>query len=338
MTTSTLPLPHSGLWRRLGGWLVPASAAPATPLASQIAERLDEAATLWTTNLGTAQRQMREATDELLQGFAAILTQLDSATEADGSAAPDSSTLERRAALLADCEAQLHGLIGNLQTFVQSRDAVMSSVRTLAGDSVQLGEMAEDVAKIARQTNLLSINAAIEAARAGTGGRGFAVVAAEVRRLSTESGATGQRIGVQVRDFAGRMGEALALADENTRRDTVTIADSEQTVRRVVGQVEGTVSELQARAAELRQRGQAVRVQVEQLMVAFQFQDRVQQILEQVATSITQAAARLAQGAAEGRVPDAAEWAALLAAGYTTHEQRSQGAGTAPASTETTFF
>lgn len=332
------PAPTAGWrdrWRRLTRRPAAHARGEAQGLARQMAERLDEAALLWSQHLGTAQGQMRDATASLLQGFDTILTQLDATLAAD-SGAPDAGALERRAGLLADCESQLQGLIEQLQAFVRSREAVTQSVRTLASGSAQLGEMAEDVAKIARQTNLLSINAAIEAARAGADGRGFAVVAAEVRRLSTESGATGHRIGEEARAFASRMADALGQADQSAQADMQAIEVSEQTVRRVVGQVEGTVTELNARADELRRRGQAVRAQVEQLMVAFQFQDRVQQILDQVGRSMTQAAARLHQAAAEGRAPDAAEWQALVSEGYTTQEQRAGGA--APASSETTFF
>jgi hypothetical protein len=104
---------------------------------------------------------------------------------------------------------QVIGLLQTLDGFVQSRDAVLGSVRALSQASGSLGDMAEDVGKLARQTNLLSINAAIEAARAGESGRGFAVVASEVRRLSSASGETGQRIGSQVQHFSTQMQAAL---------------------------------------------------------------------------------------------------------------------------------
>jgi methyl-accepting chemotaxis protein len=317
--------------------------AGATPaLAQEFGARLDEAARTWTAHLGTAQGQMRDATEQLLQGFAQILGQLDQITRPEQGGG--GGALDQRAAVLAHCETQLRGLIENFHAFVHSRDEVMQSVRSLSGASSHLRDMAEDVAKLARQTNLLSLNAAIEAARAGASGRGFAVVAAEVRRLSTESGDTGKRIGDQVNDFSGRMQEALTRASQHTERDAGVIQASEKTINEVVEQVDSAVSQLNERAAELAARGEAVRAQVEQLMVAFQFQDRVHQIMDQVAQSIAQGMARLAAALAAGTPPTADEWTALLSAGYTTDEQRAVGSGgAAPAaaassSSDTTFF
>jgi methyl-accepting chemotaxis protein len=226
---------------------------------------------------------------------------------------------------------------------VRSRDEVMQSVQSLAGASSSLGLMAEDVAKLARQTNLLSVNAAIEAAHAGNSGRGFAVVAAEVRRLSNESGETGRRIGEQVGEFSSRMGQALEQAEQNTHKDALVIEASEQTIHQVVAQVDTAVSQLNERAADLAARSESVRAQVQQLMVAFQFQDRVQQIMDQVSNSIIGAVTRLQQSLLDGTVPQAEEWQALLSAGYTTDEQRAISDGgsasaSSGASSETTFF
>ncbi len=350
-------------WLALGGlWAVPRLAArlhgraadataPAgdfrvqadTPARAtqQLLQRLDEASRTWTTHLGTAQSQLREATDQLLAGFAAILEQLDTIVAAPAHA-PSAADVDQRAAMLAHCEEQLRALLQNFQRFVQSREEVLGTVRELSAASGGLGQMAEDVAQLARQTNLLSINAAIEAARAGDSGRGFAVVAAEVRRLSAESGDTGRRIGERVAGFGEQMSRALSEAASHTEHDARLIRDSESTIQSVVGQVDDTVGALNRRAAELGERGALVKAQVEQLMVSFQFADRVQQIVDQVGQSIQAAMACVAQSLPEGRAPEPAEWQRLLAAGYTTDEQRAAGGKAAPAaapsSSDITFF
>lgn len=345
--------PHVPLAERSGGlgaWLMqpfarllPASSRPATaPVLEEVAQRLSQASALWSTHLGTAQDQMHEATQTLLGGFTTILQALDAIVSPGGEAGDSAAEVDARAAMLGSCERQLRELLDTFSHLVASRDGMMGSVRSLSTASQSLAQMAEDVSKLARQTNLLSINAAIEAARAGESGRGFSVVAAEVRRLSTESGTTGKNIAEQVSQFGSRVRDALEDADAHAQRDAQAVNSSGQLVNDVIARVDSTVSDLNARAAELRQRGAMVKAEVEQLMIAFQFQDRVHQILDQVRKSMAQAADRLQGALADGRVPDASEWEALLTAGYTTDEQRQAAsggvAGSAGSSTETTFF
>lgn len=328
------------LWPR---WLLGRGQDPVdrAAVSREFAARLHEATSTWSSHLGTVKTLMQSATTELLEGFARILQELDAIASPAGASEVDAKDLDRRAAVLQDCEGRLRGLLQDFQGFVQSHGEVMNSVLGLAGSSDQLRDMAEDVGKLARQTNLLSINAAIEAARAGESGRGFAVVAAEVRRLSAESGSTGKRIGDQVESFSSRMQDAVSRAQQRALHDASVIEASEKTIGLVVTQVDATVGELNQRALELAARGDAVRDQVRQLMIAFQFQDRVQQILDQVIDSMRRASERFEQSLLQGLPPDAAGWSALLAEGYTTHDQRavgSPGDGAAPAPAGTTMF
>ena len=348
-TSATSLKPTQRWWQRWWPGRSATASAIDGPMLAEFQARMADASRLWTGHVGTAQSQMGDAINQLLGGFNQILSELDHIVDLpDASAAGGSGgSIDERAAVLAQCEARLLGLLQCLESFVQSRDMVLGSVRSLSTASVSLRDMAEDVGKLARQTNLLSINAAIEAARAGDSGRGFAVVASEVRRLSNESGDTGRRIGEQVQQFGSQMQSALDQADEQAVQGASSIQASETTIREVVADVDGAVAQLHARAADLRARGELVKAQVQQLMLAFQFQDRVNQILDQVNTSIGTAMARLQTALAEGRAPDAAEWATLLSVGYTTAEQHAaaSGSGTlkaastaAASSTETTFF
>lgn len=314
-----------------------------TPAAftAALLQRLDVAADTWTAHLGAAQDQLRDATTQLLRGFDDILHELDCLIGPGGQS--NGPGIDQRTVVLEQCEERLRGLLASFRGFIESREQVMGSVRTLTTASQGLHSMAEDVSKLARQTNLLSINAAIEAARAGPSGRGFAVVAGEVRRLSAESGDTGRRIGQQVHEFGDVVQQALSQATRNTETDTKIIHASEETINQVVEQVDATVSQLQARSVEQSAHGELVKAQVEQLLVAFQFQDRVQQIMDQVLGSIHGATAALRQALESGTPPDPEAWQALLSAGYTTDEQRAVAGGArvtaAPqANTETTFF
>ncbi|RUP26529.1 MAG: hypothetical protein EKK45_16205 [Curvibacter sp.] len=309
-----LSLGHQGWQARQARQASTSRQVPST--VTLFSQRLAQATDRWSVHVHSAQSQMRQGTDELLQGFVAILDQLDRITQT-----PDGSQAGQQFETLGQCEAELHLLIQHFSSFVASRDRMLATVLSLNTTSAGLRGMADDVALIARQTGLLSVNAAIEAARAGPSGRGFAVVAAEVRRLSTASGDTGKRIGDQVQAFGEQVQRTLDETASSTEADAQLVHRSQNTVESVLQRVKSTVELLSQRADELDASSLAVRGLVEQMMVSFQFQDRVHQILDQVMQSMQSVNERLSLAATQGDWPDDAEWEALLSAGYTTVEQ-----------------
>ncbi len=99
---------------------------------------------------------------------------------------------------------------------LESRLSGSGNELTQLGEAVdQVGEFVALVRKMARQSKLLALNAAMEAARAGEQGSGFGVVAAEVRRLARSSSDAADRTEELLRDIMGRSGEARASSQES---------------------------------------------------------------------------------------------------------------------------
>ena len=293
-----------------------------TSQANEASRLIENATELWKSHIENVQEQMQNSVDEMLQGFSSIITQLDQITAPSGQ-----NEATQRAAVLAQCDEDLRAIITKSrevsETREQSRAAILENMESLEQVSTGLQSMANEVALIARQTNLLSINATIEAARAGLAGRGFSVVAAEVRRLSTASGDTGKRIGIHINNFANRVSETLNQARVKGNSDESVLTHADEVISSVIQRVDTTVEGLNARAKDLETRSDMVRQEVERLMIAFQSHDRTTQILNQIKVTMDAAAKRLNAH----DLPDAEEWSSLLSEGYATFEQHAAHAG-----------
>ncbi len=89
----------------------------------------------------------------------------------------------------------------------------LGAIKTAASQVAGIHELVDEIDRIASQTNLLSMNAAIEAAHAGDSGRGFAVVAEEIRRLSEQVAESSSKIGITLRELVEGITRAASLSD-----------------------------------------------------------------------------------------------------------------------------
>jgi len=119
-----------------------------------------------------------------LEGLKAIQADLADSVEGNGETLASVRVIEEKS---GDVATRAQSIDGSSTELAETLEAARGSVDEMIGQIRQILEALQGIESIARQTNLLSVNASVEAARAGEFGSGFAVVAHEVKELSTET-------------------------------------------------------------------------------------------------------------------------------------------------------
>lgn len=279
---------------------------------------------VWAEHVEISRSQAESAVGELVGAFSALRPRLKHAVEQSRSAASSLGSKDGGASgLLRNCQDRLMPLSDTIARTVDDMSSILGDVQRLGALTTELNEMAEAVSLIARQTNLLSLNAAIEAARAGESGRGFAVVATEIRRLSSLSQATGQDITKRVAQAVQSIERLAGTAEESARRDAQAAGDARQTIENVVASITDTLDEMTRSSVQLAADADAAQKQIEQLFVSFQFQDRLNQILNLLQSDMQRLVALVQSPDTAVADLDAQQWLAALESRYATSEQRS---------------
>ena len=204
--------------------------AGAATQAASVMERLHQA-------IGSLQRESRQQREAVRKAD----TKMRGAVEAVGQMAHSAQVMAGTAHQAAEVAQQggvaVQQTIASIDSIQQQVSLSSDKVRELGQKGQAIGVIVETINQIAEQTNLLALNAAIEAARAGEHGRGFAVVASEVRKLAERATLATKEINSLVRGVQCGVQEAVHAMEASTREVATgasTSKEAKQALREIV--------------------------------------------------------------------------------------------------------
>ncbi|HEV2289603.1 MAG TPA: methyl-accepting chemotaxis protein [Candidatus Acidoferrales bacterium] len=220
---------------------------------SKLIERVRKAA----IDVSTSANQILMAADEMTTGA----TQQDQEITNTSSAVEELTVSMKQVSNNAEASAEaarraldaaeqgnraVRDTLEGMQRIRASVQATAKKIKSLGDRSLEISEIINVINDITEQTNLLALNAAIEAARAGEAGRGFAVVADEVRKLAEHSRSATKDIAALIKAIQAETNEAVVVMEEGTKEVEVGASLADQ-----AGKALEAISSVVRQSAEL---------------------------------------------------------------------------------------
>ena len=159
-----------------------------------------------------SQRQNKE----IQQASASVLTMAQSISEVAQNAAQSAKVAQVQLSAAEKGGSAVQNQIAGMNEIRTQIQETSKRIKRLGESSLEIGEIVELISDITEQTNVLALNAAIQAASAGEAGRGFTVVAEEVQRLAERSGEATKQIEAIVKTIQSDTQDAVAAMDRST--------------------------------------------------------------------------------------------------------------------------
>ena len=264
-----------------------------TKTAEQVTSASNEAQNISTELLEASQKQSRE----IQETGQAVLQMASQITDVSRSA-NESAEVARQSVTAAEQGSQaVENAIKGMTEIREQIQETSKRIKRLGESSQEIGEITELISDITEQTNVLALNAAIQAASAGEAGRGFSVVAEEVQRLAERSAEATKQIGALVRTIQTDTHDAVAAMEKSTQGvvEGARLSDAAGAalldIRRVSNQLAELIQEISVATGRQAQSASGVAGNIQNILTVT---EQTQQGTQQTAQSI-HALSRLAE-------------------------------------------